>query len=97
MNPSKLEIHRRIPTRRAPKMRGRPLKQTLPDIRLAQQQLNILLRPLARRQRLEKHHNLLKVHLDQFIGPLDQERRAHVQVEFGEALFFSLEEGRLVL
>lgn len=55
-----------------------PLKQTLPDERLTQQQFDILFRPAPRRQRLQKHHDLLKVHLEQLIRPFDEEGRADI-------------------
>ena len=52
-------------------MGRRTLEETLPDVGLAEKQLNVLFGPFARWQRLEKHHDLLKVHLDQLVGPLD--------------------------
>lgn len=69
-------------------MRRGSLEQTLPDIRLAQQQLDILLGPVARREGLQEHHDFLKVHLDQLVGPFHQEGGADVEVEFREAVFF---------
>lgn len=72
-------------------MRRRALKQALPDVGLAQQQLNVLFGPVARGQRLQKHHDLLEVHATQLARPFDQKGGADVQVEFGEAVFFSLD------
>ena len=63
-------------------MRRRPLEQALPDVGLAEQELNVLLGPLARRQGLEKHHDLLEVHLDELVGPFDEKGGADVEVEF---------------
>jgi hypothetical protein len=71
-------------------MRTRPLKQTLPNKGLTKQQLNILLSPLSRRQRLQKHHYFLKIHVYEFVGPFYEEGSADVEVKFGEALFFGL-------
>lgn len=71
-------------------MRRGPLEQALPDVGLAEQELNVLLCPFAGRQGLQKHHDLLKVHLDELVGPFDEEGSADVEVEFREALFFGL-------
>lgn len=62
-------------------MRLAPFKKTLPNKRLAQQQLDILLRPVPRRQRLQEHHDLLEVHALEFLGPLHKKRGADVEVE----------------
>ena len=40
-------------------MGARIVEQALPDEGLAEQQLDILLRPIARRQGLEEHHGFL--------------------------------------
>ena len=71
-------------------MRLTPRKQTLPYESLAQQQLDILLRPVPRGQRLQEHHDLLEIHMQQLRGPLDEKRGADVEVESGEALVFGL-------
>jgi hypothetical protein len=71
-------------------MRTASPEQRLPDERLAQQQLDILLRPIPCRQGLQEHHYLLKVHLHELIRPLDQKCGADVQVEVGEAAVFGL-------
>lgn len=71
-------------------MRLTPLEQTLPNKRLTQQQLHILLSPLLRRQTLQEHHNLLKLHLTEFLGPFDEKGGADVEVEFRETLVFCL-------
>lgn len=72
-------------------MRLTPLKQALPNKRLAQQKLHILLRPIPCRKRLQKHHDLLEIHLTELVGPFDQERGADVEVEGGETLVFGLD------
>lgn len=72
-------------------MRTTPLKQTLPNKRLTQKQLDIFLRPLLGWQRLQEHHNLLEIHTLQFVRPLDEEGGADVEVECCEALVFGLE------
>ncbi len=69
-------------------------KQALPYKGFAQQQFDILLSPVSSGKRLKKHHDLLEVHLDQLVGPLDQEGRADVQVELGEALLLGLVSGQ---
>ena len=71
-------------------MRLTPLEQTLPNKRLAQQQLDVLFRPVARRQRLQEHHDLLEVHALEFVGPFDEEGGADVEVEGAETLVFGL-------
>jgi hypothetical protein len=59
----------------------RATEEALPDESLTQSQLDIFLRPLLGRQGLQKHENFLEVHFDQLLGPLDQERSTHIQVE----------------
>lgn len=66
------------------------LEQTLPDKGLAQQELDVFLRPTLSRQSLQEHHDLLEIHLAELVGPLDQESSAYVEVEGGEALIFGL-------
>lgn len=78
-------------------MGGRALEQALPDKGLAEEQLDVLLGPSLGGQGLQKHHDLLKVHLDQLVGPLHQEGGADVEMKLGEALFFGLVEKRDVL
>lgn len=68
----------------------RALVQTLPDESLAEEQLDIFFRPGLGGETLQKHHNLLEVHFDKLVGPLNQESSADVKVEFGESLFFCL-------
>ena len=46
------------------------LEQTLPDERLAQEKLNVLFCPGFGGEALEEHHDFLKVHLDELVGPL---------------------------
>lgn len=75
-------------------MRRGPLEETLPDESFTKEQLNVLFRPAFRGETLEEHHDFLKVHLDEFVGPLHQEGGADVEMEFGEALFFSLSKVR---
>ena len=57
------------------------LEQALPDERLAQQELDVLLRPTLSWERLQEHHDFLEVHLAKLVGPLDEEGGADVQVE----------------
>ena len=85
-----LEIRTLHPVLGPAQVRRRSLEQALPDVGLAQQQLNVLLGPVARRQRLQEHHDLLEVHLYELVGPFHEEGGADVEVEFGEALFFGL-------
>ena len=78
-------------------MRLGPLEQTLPNKRLTEQQLDILLRPVLRRQGLQEHHDFLEVHALQLFAPFDEEGGADVEVEVAEALVFGLrDKGRLV-
>jgi cAMP phosphodiesterase len=65
-------------------------EETLPDEGFAEEKLNIFLIPAASRQSLQEHHDLLKVHLEQLIGPFDQESSADVEMEVGEPLVLSL-------
>lgn len=65
--------------------------QRLPDKSLAEKELNVFLGPLASGKCLQEHHDFLKVHLQQLIGPFNQKCGADIQVELGEALLFSLE------
>lgn len=67
-------------------------EQALPDERLAQQELDVLLRPTLSRKRLQEHHDFLEVHLAEFVGPFHKESGAYVEVEGGEALIFGLFE-----
>ena len=39
---------------------------------------------------VEKHHDFLKVHFHELIGPFDKEGGAHVKVKFREALLLGL-------
>ena len=71
-------------------MRLTPLEQTLPNERLTQKQLDVLLRPAPRRQSLQEHHDLLEVHALQLLGPFDEEGGADVEVEGGEAVRLTL-------
>jgi hypothetical protein len=54
------------------------LEQTLPDESLAQQEFDVFLRPTLSRQSLQEHHDFLKIHLAQLVGPFDQESGADV-------------------
>lgn len=67
-----------------------PLEQTLPNKRLAEQQLDILLRPLFSGKGLQEHHDLLEIHALQLVAPFHEEGGADVEVEGGEALVFGL-------
>lgn len=58
------------------------LEQTLPDESLAQQKLDILLRPLFGGERLQEHHDFLEIHALELIRPLHQEGCTDVEVEF---------------
>lgn len=71
-------------------MRRRALVQALPDKGLAEQQLYVLFGPRLGRQALEEHHDFLKVHFCEFVGPLHEKGGADVEMEFGEALLFGL-------
>lgn len=75
-------------------MRRRAFEQTLPDVRLAEEQLNVLFRPFAGGERLQEHHDLLKIHLDELVGPFHQEGSTNVEMKFREAIFFSLRGGK---
>ena len=50
-------------------MRLTVLEQALPDECLAQQELDVLLRPTLSWKRLQEHHDFLEVHLAEFVGP----------------------------
>jgi hypothetical protein len=67
-------------------------EETLPNEGLTKQQLDVLLCPVTCRQRLQKHHDFLKVHFDELVGPFDEEGGADVEVEIGEATIFGLLE-----
>lgn len=71
-------------------MRGRTLKERLPDEGLAQQHVDVVLAPLLRGQGLQKHHDLLKIHLEELRRPLDQQGEADVEMEFRESLLLGL-------
>lgn len=45
------------------------LEQALPDESLAQQELDVLLRPTLSRKGLQEHHDFLEVHLAELVGP----------------------------
>lgn len=89
---SQLQALARAPVRRGPppQVCRRALEQALPYIRLAEEQLDVLLGPVARREGLQEHHDLLEVHLEELVGPLDQEGGADVEVELGEAVLLGL-------
>ena len=65
-------------------------EETLPDEGFAEKKLDIFLVPAASRKSLQEHHNLLEVHLEQLIGPFDQESSADVEMEVGESLILGL-------
>jgi hypothetical protein len=65
-------------------------EETLPDEGFAEEKLNILLIPASSRQSLQEHHNLLEVHLEQLVGPFDQESSADIKMEVGESLVLGL-------
>lgn len=66
------------------------LEKTLPDERLAEQELDVFLSPVLGWQGLQEHHDLLEIHFAELVRPFDEEGGAHVEVEGGEALVFSL-------
>lgn len=72
-------------------MCSRTSEEALPNESLAQKKLNVLLGPVARGQRLQKHQYFLKIHLHQLIRPFDQERRANIEVKLGKSVFFGLD------
>ena len=78
-------------------MGGGASVQRLPDESLTKEKLNIFLGPIASGEGLQKHHNLLEVHLQQLIGPFDQERGTYIQVKLREPLLFSLKRKMLVI
>jgi hypothetical protein len=65
-------------------------EETLPDEGFAEEKLNVFLIPAASRQSLQEHHDLLEVHLQQLIGPFDQESSTDIKMEMGESLILSL-------
>lgn len=65
-------------------------EQALPDECFAKEQLNVLLGPVASGEGLEEHHDLLKIHLQQLVSPLDKECCADVKMEVREALVLGL-------
>ena len=71
-------------------MRRRASKQTLPDVRLGKEHLDVLLAPVLGGQALQEHHDFLEIHLNELIGPFHEEGGADVEVEFRESLFFGL-------
>lgn len=78
----RLEVQRAtIATARLAHVRFTAGKEAFPNERLTKQQLDILLGPALRWQRLQEHHDLLEIHALQFVGPLDQERGTYVQME----------------
>lgn len=85
-----LQRGRRTPAGLPAQMGRRALEQTLPDESLAEQQLDVLLSPVPRGQGLQEHHDLLEVHLEQPVRPLDQEGCTHVEMELREALLLCL-------
>jgi hypothetical protein len=72
-------------------MSGRALEEALPDKGFAEEQFNVLLGPVLCGEALKEHHDLLKVHADELVGPLDEEGGADVEVKLGEALFLGLD------
>ncbi len=72
-------------------MSAAALEQTLPDECFAQEEFNVLFCPLLRRQGLQKHHNLLKIHFAQLIRPFDEESCTNIEMEGREPVFFSLQ------
>jgi len=93
-----LQIQRAtIPPTRLPYMSLALGKQAFPDERLAEQQLDILLRPVLGREGLQVDHDALEIHPAQLVRPFHQEGGTDVKVEGGEALVFGLDnEGKLV-
>lgn len=65
-------------------------EKTLPDIRLAEQELDILFCPVAGGESLQEHHYFLEVHFQEAIRPFDQKGSADVKVKRGEAIIFGL-------
>lgn len=62
-------------------MRLGAAEKTLPYESFAQQKFDVFLSPVPRGEGLQEHHNFLEVHLQQLVGPLDQECCADVEVE----------------
>lgn len=87
----KLQVRNGLTGRLTLKMSGRALEEALPDKGFAEEQLNVLLGPVLCGEALEEHHDLLKVHADELVGPLDEESSADVEVELREALFLGLD------
>ena len=65
-------------------------EQALPYERFTKEQLYVFLGPLSRRQCLEEHHRLLKVHLKQLICPLDKKSCADIEMKVRESLVLGL-------
>lgn len=69
---------------------GGTLEEALPNKGLAEEELNVLFRPVLCREALEEHHDFLKVHADELVGPFDEEGGADVEVEFRKSLLLGL-------
>lgn len=67
-------------------------EETLPDKSLAEKKLDVFLVPTAGWQSLQEHHNLLEIHLEQLVGPFDQEGSADVEMEMGKSLVLGLSQ-----
>ena len=76
--PLQLKISSRSSTRATAEMSSRILEQALPYEGLTKEKLDILFCPISSGQGLEKHHDLLKVHFDQFGRPLDEKCSANI-------------------
>ena len=74
-------------------MRRRAFEETLPNEGLTQEQLDVFFCPSLGGKTLKKHHNLLKIHVEELVGPFHKKGRTYVQMELGEALLFSLVDG----
>ena len=71
-------------------MSGRVLEETLPDECFTEEEFDILLGPALGQERLQEHHDLLKIHLEQFRRPLYEKGRTHIEMELRKALFLGL-------
>jgi hypothetical protein len=72
-------------------MRTTPSEQALPYECFAEEQLDVFLGPLPCWQGLQEHHDFLKVHFSELVGPFDEEGGADVEMERGEPIFFGLQ------
>lgn len=65
-------------------------EETLPDKGLTEKKLDIFFRPAAGGQSLQEHHDFLKIHFQELVGPFDQESGAYIEMEVRESLVLGL-------